>query len=42
MNNPNTIIRRLGYAALFSAVRGLAAAAGSGLIAIIAWWVQTR
>jgi hypothetical protein len=41
MNNPK-IIRRLWYAALFSAVRSLAAAAGTGVIAVIAWWLQSH
>ncbi|WP_119730106.1 hypothetical protein [Thermomonospora amylolytica] len=35
-------LRRLAYAALFAAVRGLAYAAGSGLIALIIWWITTR
>ena len=39
MSNPKIIIRRLWYAALFSAVRGLATAAGSSVIAIIGWWL---
>jgi hypothetical protein len=32
--------RRLGHAALFSAVRAAAAATGTGLITAIIWWIQ--
>lgn len=32
-------IRKLGQAALFSAVRAAAAATGTGIITTIGWWV---
>ncbi|MFI5474517.1 hypothetical protein ACIA6D_30290 [Streptomyces cacaoi] len=33
-------VRRLGRTALFGLVRGIATAAGSGLIAGIIWWMR--
>jgi hypothetical protein len=36
----NRTLRKLGQAALFSAIRGAAAAAGSGIIASIIWYVH--
>jgi hypothetical protein len=33
-------LRRLAQAALFSAVRGAAAAAGTGIIAAVIWWLH--
>ncbi|MEU8810670.1 hypothetical protein ACN6LC_004548 [Streptomyces violaceoruber] len=38
----NSTVRRLGRAAMFSAVRGLASAAGAGCLAWITWWIQSR
>ncbi|MGW1364503.1 hypothetical protein ACWCQP_44750 [Streptomyces chartreusis] len=34
--------RRLGRAALFGLVRGTAYGCGTGLVALFAWWIQTR
>ncbi|MFJ1878231.1 hypothetical protein [Streptomyces chartreusis] len=34
--------RRLGRAALFGLVRGAAYGCGTGLAALLAWWIQTR
>ncbi|MER6522833.1 hypothetical protein ACFWHQ_14265 [Streptomyces sp. NPDC060334] len=41
MDKSRFITRRLARAALFSLVRGIAWAAGSGLAGAIAWWVHT-
>ncbi|MEH0407462.1 hypothetical protein AB0N37_34240 [Streptomyces griseoincarnatus] len=38
----NSTVRRLGRAAMFSAVRGLASAAGAASLAWITWWIQSR
>lgn len=35
-------MRRLGRTALFAAVRGASAAAGSSVIATLIWWFGTR
>ncbi|MER5804913.1 hypothetical protein [Streptomyces mirabilis] len=37
---PSQIRERLLRAALFAAVRGVAAAGGSTLVAFIAWWLR--
>ncbi|SFN95323.1 hypothetical protein SAMN04487980_10404 [Streptomyces sp. cf124] len=34
--------RRLGRAALFGLVRGAAYGCGTGLAALLVWWIQTR
>lgn len=36
------IVRRLGRAAMFSAVRGLASAGGAAILGWITWWIQNR
>ena len=36
------LVRRLSRAATFSFVRGAATAAGSGLVAVLIWWIQNR
>jgi hypothetical protein len=41
MNQPTKrMLRKLVQAALFSAVRAAAAATGTGIIAIIIWWIH--
>ncbi|MEU0391856.1 hypothetical protein ABZ208_03525 [Streptomyces sp. NPDC006208] len=35
-------VRRLGPTALFGLVRGIATAAGSGVVVWITWWLQGR
>ncbi|MEV0036119.1 hypothetical protein [Streptomyces sp. NPDC050804] len=35
-------MRKLGRAAMFSAVRGLASAAGAAVLARITWWIRSR
>ena len=35
-------LRKLVQAALFSAVRAAAAAAGTGVVAAVIWWLQHR
>lgn len=36
------IVQRLGRAAVFSAVRGLASAGGAALLGLITCWIQNR
>ncbi|MFF4448279.1 hypothetical protein [Streptomyces sp. NPDC001502] len=38
----NSTARRLGRAAMFSAVRGLASAVGAASLAWVTWWIQSR
>ncbi|WP_416982647.1 hypothetical protein [Streptomyces sp. T028] len=42
MDRTPRFTRKLGRAAVFSLVRGAAWAAGSALVAGIAWWVRNR
>jgi hypothetical protein len=42
MKNTKQTIRRLSQAAMFSTVRGVAAAAGSAVVAVIIWWLQNH
>lgn len=42
MQNTRSTLRRLWYAALFSAVRSFAAAAGAGVVTLVIWWLQGR
>ena len=35
-------LRKLGKAALFSAVRAAAAAVSTGIVGVIIWWLQHR
>ncbi|MFD9374174.1 hypothetical protein ACFWBH_01320 [Streptomyces sp. NPDC059999] len=41
MNQKRTI-RRLGRTAMFAAVRGAGAAAGSAAVATVVWWLGSR
>ncbi|MGW0964104.1 hypothetical protein ACWD4K_35055 [Streptomyces gelaticus] len=38
----NSTTRRLGRAAMFSLVRGMASAAGAAFLAWITWWIQSH
>ncbi|MCX4820961.1 hypothetical protein OG883_13780 [Streptomyces sp. NBC_01142] len=40
--NTRQTVRQLGHTAMFGLVRGIATAAGSAVIAGIAWWLQGR
>ncbi|MFF3754096.1 hypothetical protein ACFYYH_27135 [Streptomyces sp. NPDC002018] len=40
--NKRGTVRRLGRAAMFSAVRGLASAAGAAVLTGVVWWVRSR
>ncbi|MFE1960907.1 hypothetical protein [Streptomyces sp. NPDC059479] len=40
--NKRDTVRKLGRAAMFSAVRGLASAAGATVLTGIIWWIQSR
>lgn len=42
LEDKNSTVRRLGRAAMFSAVRGLASGAGAALLAWITWRIQSR
>ncbi|WP_268252893.1 hypothetical protein [Streptomyces filipinensis] len=42
MKKDNSTVRRLGRAAMFSAVRGLASAAGAAFLTWIIWWAESR
>jgi hypothetical protein len=42
VSNRSPVLRRLSRAAIFSAVRGFAAAIGSAAAAILIWWLQNH
>ncbi|MEU8252382.1 hypothetical protein [Nonomuraea sp. NPDC048916] len=42
MKDRSATLRRLSRAAMFAAIRGIAAATGSAIVAIIIWWLQNN
>jgi hypothetical protein len=42
LNRARWLPRRLGRAALFGLVRGVAYGCGTALAALVAWWIQNR